>query len=413
MTKIKFLLMLCLTALINSTVSAQSISSEKLIKAINEMATYSSDVVLDKDGKSRCDYNLIDGKWYPYEVPWHTGQIILGLLDTYKITGDKKYLDAAKKAGDWWISLEIKNDPTFAGMIRAVHGDDVGENQVVFATTTDGTHGLFELTKVTGDKKYANVATSAIKWLKNKMYYPEKGVCYDFADIKTAEVLKDNSPFHPDKKNQDLYDVARPNTEGSPFKDVYEYTGDTVFLNADILLCNSILDKQTPEGAWMNFTPNSIEKKSFHPRFNLWYAESLLDAYDLTKDKKYLESAARTARLYANVQTKDGTIYYDNFLDGKSDKSSVCGSATALAGIIWIRLAGYGYTEFIPNYERSAKWLLINRFSQTHPDPNLRGAVIDTRVRSKKGENTITQRDVGTTFGMRFLAAYYNLKFKK
>ncbi len=163
----------------------------------------------------------------------------------------------------------------------------------------------------------------------------------------------------------------------------------------------------------MNFTPNSIEKKSFHPRFNLWYAESLLDAYDLTKDKKYLESAARTARLYAGVQTKDGTIYYDNFLDGKSDKSSVCGSATAFAGIIWIRLAGYGYTEFIPNYERSAKWLLINRFSQTHPDPNLRGAVIDTRVRSKKGENTITQRDVGTTFGMRFLSAYYNLKLKK
>jgi hypothetical protein len=35
MSKIKFLLMLCLVAIINSTVSAQDISSEKLLKVIN------------------------------------------------------------------------------------------------------------------------------------------------------------------------------------------------------------------------------------------------------------------------------------------------------------------------------------------------------------------------------------------
>jgi hypothetical protein len=46
-----------------------------------------------------------------------------------------------------------------------------------------------------------------------------------------------------------------------------------------------------------------------------------------------------------------------------------------------------------------------------HADPNLAGAVINTRLRHKKGKLWIIQRDVGTTFGVRFLASYYNYTF--
>ena len=34
----------------------------------------------------------------------------------------------------------------------------------------------------------------------------------------------------------------------------------------------------------MRYIPNHREVSSFHPRFNLWYAESLLEAYEMTKD---------------------------------------------------------------------------------------------------------------------------------
>lgn len=164
----------------------------------------------------------------------------------------------------------------------------------------------------------------------------------------------------------------------------------------------------------MRYMPNNREVSSFHPRFNLWYAESLLETYELTKDRKYLEAAAKTARTYAKAQQKDGTIYYVNYTDGKpSDKGSICGSAVAFAGILWIRLAGYGYDEFIPNYERSINWILKNRYAIDHPDPNLRGAVVNTRYRSKKGKVWFTSRDVGTSFGLRFIAAYYQLKYNK
>ncbi len=53
-----------------------------------------------------------------------------------------------------------------------------------------------------------------------------------------------------------------------------------------------------------------------------------------------------------------------------------------------------------------------NRFSTEHPDPNLRGAVVNTRMRFRKGEMWMTQRDVGTSFGLRFLSIYYR-KFAK
>lgn len=410
----KTLLSLFLAILMNLPVWAQTPSESELLKAINECTDYASKVLLDAEGKSRCDYNLIEGKWYPYEEPWHTGQIILGLVDSYKVTGNKDALQAARKAGDWWISLEIKNNPRFKGMVAATHGDVIGNDQIVFATTTDGTPGIFELSRVTGDMKYAKVATSSAKWLLENMYYPEKGVCYDLADLKTGEVLKENSPFYKDKKNQVLEDVSRPNTEGSPFKDAYEFSKDSKFKDAHILLCNSLIEKQDKDGIWMRYMPNDINVSSFHPRFNLWYAESLLEAYELTKDKKYLEAAAKTARTYAKAQKKDGTIFYVNYTDGKeSDKGSVCGSAVAFAGILWIRLADYGYTEFIPAYERSIQWILKNRYSINHPDPNLRGAVVNTRCRSKKGKIWLTHRDVGTSFGLRFLAAYYQLKYKK
>ncbi len=394
--------------------SAQSPTRQELLKALDECTSYTMNVLQDKDGKSRCDYNMVEGKWYAYEVPWHTGQLILGLLESYKVTGDKKTLEAARKAGDWWISLEIKDNPKFKGMVAATHGDAIGNDQIVFATTSDGTPGLFELSRVTGDPGYARVATSASKWLLENMYYPEKGVCYDLADLKTGEVLKENSPFHKDKGIQTLEDVSRPNTEGSPFKDSYEFSKDKKFRDAHILLCNSLIEKQDENGLWMQYMPNNPEDSSFHPRFNLWYAESLIEAYELTKDRKYLEAAAKTARMYAKVQTKKGTIYYQNFTNGREpDKGSVCGSAVAFAGILWIRLANYGYTEFVPNYERSIQWIIKNRYSINHPDPNLRGAVVNTRMRTKKTGVWLTQRDIGTSFGLRFLAAYYDLKFNK
>lgn len=397
--------------LLMSVSGYSQVKKEDLKIAIKQSADYIANTLLDKEGKSKCDYNLTEGKWYDYEVPWHTGQAVYALLAAYKQTGNKAYLQAAKKGGDYWVGMEIKDQSVLKGMVAAKHGDVIGEDFIVFATVSDGTPGIYELSRVTKDQKYAKVATSAAAWMLNNMYYAEAGVCYDNIDAKTGEVLKEKSPFWKDKPNQKLFDVSRPNTEGWLFMDAYEFSGDNKFKEAYINLCNSLVEKQGKEGVWMQFMPNFIEEQSFHPRFSLWYAESLVKGYELTKDKRYLDAAANTARTFAKAQLKDGTIFYDNYLNGRQpDKGSATGSSVAFAGILWMQLSKYGYKEFEQNIERSAVWLMNNRYDVKHPDPNLRGAVLETRTRLRNGKVWLVNRDIGTSFGLRFLTDY--LKFK-
>ncbi|MCK4993091.1 MAG: hypothetical protein KAS29_21485 [Bacteroidales bacterium] len=390
----------------------KSEKEQQVLKALKETADYVSDVLINEEGFSRCDYNIPEGKWYDYEPPWHTGQAIYALLEANRVTGDQKYLDKAIEAGNWWVSLEIKDHPKLKGMVRSAHGDHAGET-IVFATMSDGSAGLYKLYEQTGDRKYGDIPTQAGDWMLRNMCLLDEGVCYDNVDPETGEVMKENSPFWPDKEDQDLYDVARPNSEGSLFLDMYEYTGEEEYRAAFITLCNSLVEKQGQEGLWMDFMPNHRQEGSVHPRFNLWYAESLLEGYELTGDKRYLEAVRKTAATFARFQKANGTIYYQNFLSGEVNKNSVCGSAVAFAGIIWLRLESYGIGEFSNNIDLSLDWILKNRFSTHHPDPNLAGAVINTRLRNRHGKLWFVNRDIGTSFGIRFLAAYYDLRLQK
>ena len=329
----------------------EQIEEKDIIQALNDGATYAADVLLDKNGKSRCDYHMIQGRWYDYEPPWHTGQIIYGLVEAYEITKNKKYLKAALKAGAWWTSLEIKDHPVLKGMLNATHGDEIP--YIIFATISDGSAGLFRLSKLTKNKHYADVATSAGDWMLRHMWDPENRVFYDCVDPKTGAVLKEKSPFWPDKENQDIFDVARTNNEGSIFKDMYEHTQNKEYKDIFIQLCESLLDYQDEYGLWMDFMPNDKESGYFHPRFNLWYAESLLEGYELTGDKRYLEAAKKTAQFYTKFQQNDGTFYYKNYVSGKINKKSICGSTVSFAGIVWLRLINYGVgDEFRDNVEK-------------------------------------------------------------
>ncbi len=379
---------------------------DEIFSAINDGTRYITETLLDERGKSRCEYNMLTGEWKDYEPAWHTGQLIYALTESYRLRNDPKTLKSAVKAGEWWNSLQIKDNPKLNGMLMAIHMADV--EYIVFSTVSDGTAGLFKLYELTGDRKFADVPAQAAEWMLANMYDEKNGVCYDMADPVTGEILMDNSPFWPDKQNQVLYDIARPNTEGSLFLEIYNYTGKEEFREAFINLCNTLVETQGPEGLWMDFTPNDKEDGSFHPRFNLWNAESLLDCYELTNDRKYLDAAIETCRQYAKVQKKDGTIYYRNFINGKpEDRGSICGSAVSFAGIIWLRLLELGEgDEFEKNVHSSARWIVNNRFAINHPDPNLAGAFLNSRTRVKNGTATMVNRDVGTAFGIRFLAKY-------
>lgn len=388
-----------------------AVTQSQILEAIEAGANYACDVLLDANGKSRCDYQLVEGKWYDYEPAWHTGQIIYGLLEAYAITGNPKFLENAKRAGDWWVSLEIQDHPKLKDMLQAIHGDDI--NYIVFATISDGTAGLFRLGEVTGQKKYAEIPTRAGEWMLQNMWNASARIFYDSVDPQTGNVLTEFSPFWQEKEKHALFDVARPNNEGSLYKDMFEFTGDEKYKKLFIELCESLVEKQGDAGVWMDFMPNDKATGVVHPRFSLWYAESLLEGYDLTGDRRYLEAALKTARVFVRFQQNDGTIFYKNYLSGKINQNSICGSAVSFAGIVWLRLHQAGFTEFAPNIGKSAHWVVNNRYPTKHPDPNLAGGFLETRMRSRNNRIWLTQRDIATSFGLRFLANYYRFKFGK
>ena len=306
------------------------------------------------------------------------------------------------------MGTEFKAPHRLAGLVNAAHGDHIGP-LINFTTISDGTPGLFALSAVTGDRRYADTATRSGAWLWANMQVPAsipggEGLFYNFVDPDSGAILTDRSPTHPGVTNPTITQTARPNIEGSLFKDMCLHTGEQIWCERFIVQARAAMARQDANGLWMAFEPNNPASGDVHPRFNIWNAEALMEAWTLTGDRAFLEAAARTGRFMASVQRPDGAIYYNLKSDGTFRRDSITGSATAFAGILWLRLRDAGLSGFDANIERSVNWVLANRFPSNHPDPNLRGAVLETRVRVVDGETRIAIRDIASAFGLRFLA---------
>jgi hypothetical protein len=361
-------------------------------------------VLLDERGAARGDYEWQAGRWQPYEVAWHSGQAIAALLAAHEATGERRYLDRARQAGDFWVSLERRDGP-LAGMIEAAHGDRLGR-LINFTTVGNGTPGLFALSRATGDPRYADTAARAIAWLARNMRVPgERGLYYNIVDPDTGRVWTDRSPHH-DTPNPSVTQVARPNIEGSPFLDACEHLRQQWLCRDHDALADATRGRQSDDGLWMAFEPNDPDSGRVHPRFNLWNAEAMLRQYRRTNDRRFLDAALATARRHARMMAGDGAIDYDQNRDGSAGSASPTGSATAFAGLLWIDLRALGHSEFDAHIHRAARWLVANRFAADHPDPNLRGLTLELRQKRAGERRTTLQRDLGTIFAVRFLAAY-------
>lgn len=386
---------------------ARAATDEAIRQAIADGTRYAATMALDEAGMARGDYDIAKGQWEPFEPAWHTGQLVLALVDAYHITGDAAALAAARRGGDWWLAQEIRDHPKLSGMLNAWHGGRLGK-LINFTTVTNGTEGLFALSRQTGDRRYADTATRAIGWLVRNTAVPNEALFYNIIEPDTGSIWTDKSPHHPDANPASLTQVARPNIEGSPFADVCTWTGDKAMCALQKRIADGLLKRQSANGLWMDFEPNDPDSGKIHPRFNIWNAEALIRTYDLTRERKYLDAAVKAMRAMAKLQRTDGTIYYDNFTDGRFREGSFTGSASSFAGLVWLQLRQRGVgDEFAPHIERSLAWVLANRFPADHPDPNLAGSFMDTRVRMLGGgrASLINRGDIATSFGLRFLAA--------
>jgi len=377
---------------------------ERIKTAIKAGANYCIEVLLDENGRSRCDYNINRGTWELYEPCWHTGQIVYALVEAYELLGDVKYLRGAEKGARYIASLRIDDPPALKGMLKAVHM--AGIPYINMTTITDGSTGLIRLYEVTGGKKWLNALIDAGDWMIKNLWIPEERLFYDMVDPKTGKAVRDSSVWFKRGATK-VTEIARPNVEGALYYRLYRHTKNEKYRDVFLRSIDRLVKDQSEDGLWMDYHPNNKATGSIHARFNLWNAEALCDAYDLTGDKHCIEAAARTAKTYMKFQEPDGTIWYRNYIDERKDRTSPCGSAVAFAGILWLRLcqAGVG-DKFKENIKLAVDWTLKNQFPADHPDPNLRGSFFEFWVKQKLGRFDIYQRDIATSFSMRFLSNY-------
>jgi uncharacterized protein YyaL (SSP411 family) len=390
-----------LLAVLPSVAFGQAIPAKDVRLALDQVARSVATTVLDDAGKARGDYDWRSSSWSDYEALWHTGQAIEALLVAYEVNQDPALLNRAKQAGDWWIAQEFTSGP-LAGMINAAHGDRLGR-LINNTTVGNGSQGLFRLSRVTGDRKYADSATRAIIWLARNTKVPgDLGLYYNIIDPDTGAVWTDKSPHHPTVANPKVTQVARPNIEGSPFLDACRHSRQAWLCAAHFDLADKTVRRQSRNGFWMEFEPNNPDTGTVHPRFNTWNAEAMLRAYRETNQQRYLNAALATARATVKMLTTNGSFDYEQNVSGRRGTASPTGSAAAFAGLLWLELRALGNNEFDPQIHAVARWLIANRYSENHSDPNLRGLVIEWR--GKRG--TLLQRDLGSPFAARFLAAY-------
>jgi hypothetical protein len=106
--------------------------------------------------------------------------------------------------GGWgWKSKTIR----FSGNGSRYSVD--GLEYIVFATVSDGTPGLFRLYQATGDKRYAEVPTHAAVGCWRTCATPVPRF-YDCVDPTTGMVMKDRSPFWPEKEKQTILMLPAP-----------------------------------------------------------------------------------------------------------------------------------------------------------------------------------------------------------
>jgi hypothetical protein len=97
-------------------VSAQPVPAAKVRATVVELADAVDRVLLDDRGAARGDYHWQRGVWEQYEVAWHTGQAIEALLAAHAVSGERRFLERARQAGEFWIGLRFATGP-LKGMI--------------------------------------------------------------------------------------------------------------------------------------------------------------------------------------------------------------------------------------------------------------------------------------------------------
>jgi hypothetical protein len=91
-----------------------------------------------------------------------------------------------------------------------------------------------------------------------------------------------------------------------------------------------LMAEESPPGNWGAYTPSTGARGSIHPRQSYWWGLPFIDAYQDTKDERYLAVANRSAAWLIRAQRTDGGVFRHTTFDfvtstfGQATSGSAC-----------------------------------------------------------------------------------------
>ncbi len=233
---------------------------------------------------------------------WMIGAASMGLLMMYHRSGDEKYLEAAKRAGQYLLTLQIVDprNPRFYGAFR----EDTPQS--TWCHPRDGltaAWALLWLYQETGDERYLDSVKLFNRWF-------------------THEAMDRGWPawsFYFNERQPDYLQGSFHGGDAAYFFDYYRVTGDATYNERGMkFILDYAMEKFImPDGRvrviYDADTGNYIEDgKTFdgmqkmHRHNDDFMSISLLDGYCMYKDSRYLKRAEAYARWLISEQREDG-----------------------------------------------------------------------------------------------------------
>lgn len=344
-------------------------------------------------GAVRTLYDTKTRDWGLFGTVWHTGMAIRALLAAHRISGSRKYVEAAVRAARFLATNQNlrEDDQQIHGSLMAY--EDVTDHYQT-STAMEGILGWLELTDVTGENEWKDRFLLAVNWLAMHAYAGD-GLFYDRFNPKTREFWRGNF------RGIDYGGSQRPLIDNSVMWHAWRITVKTRYRDIFHETALRLLRDEYPEGTWGRYLPCNA-KQEIHARTSYWWGIPLLDAYREFHERKFLDAAIRAAEWYKRFQLLDGGFYYYTHYSGRGHSWNLCGSACGAAVLVWLSVMKMTReVDYSAEIDKAVAFIEHARFDDKNEDPNVRGAIFE---KPNAWDNTTQPgfkiRDIGATFAI-------------
>lgn len=339
-------------------------------------------------GSFRGEYSVADRKWDFFCPTWHGGQAIKALAQAYQLTGDRRLLRSAEDAAEFLLQNQINTGPD-AGLILAY--EDIGD-KVFTSAVLESLDGLLVLADVTGQQRYRDSALSAARWCLERTWINGQGLLRDLYDPHKRKFIDD---FVVTRENA----PGRPLADDSIFLKAFDLTGEARYRDVFYEILHRLLRDERPAGNWVDYGPCCPKTGECHPRHAYWWGLPMLDAYQHSREKIWLDAAVRSGEWYVKAQRTDGGLFRFTDLNFKTACFEHATSGICCAAILWMRLFRETRDpQWLEPTRKALSYAMSVQFTEPQ-DPNLKGCVLE-RLAPPDGtdRNPYYIRDLATIF---------------